>query len=339
MNILFDTLEPSSMSQEMRAAWEEAARASELSDPLSNELDWVLSYHAVHGRNRPVLLLFEHGNLVCLAEEHLPNGSVLLAPLEASWLYNRPLLGPDPLPLFFRAVDLIEQHYGRASFPTIILGGMWPNQALSNEILLNLGHVFSFFLYGEGTQASASLEGGIDGYLSRRSANFRAKLKKAVRRAKEAGIRYERVKPANLPDALATYERMLKVEKNSWKGKSENGLLHPLSTPFYRELLTSATLGGRARIIFARREEIDVGFIFGIVAHNIYRGQQFSYDLDLKALSLGNTLQYEELLWLTEEGVLRYDMGPASGEKMAYKLHWTELTFPLQSWILRYHAN
>ena len=92
----------------------------------------------------------------------------------------------------------------------------------------------------------------------------------------------------------------------------------------------------RARVIFARHEEKDIGFIFGGVARGIYRGQQFSYDTDWSRNSIGNTLQYEQITWLCEENILRYDMGPITGPRMEYKQHWTELVFPLESWILRH---
>ncbi|MBO4368549.1 MAG: GNAT family N-acetyltransferase, partial [Desulfovibrio sp.] len=67
----------------------------------------------------------------------------------------------------------------------------------------------------------------------------------------------------------------------------------------------------------------------------IYRGQQFSYNQAWHRYSIGNTLQFEQIRWLTEEKIVRYDMGPITGPRMGYKEHWTERTFPLESWILK----
>lgn len=92
---------------------------------------------------------------------------------------------------------------------------------------------------------------------------------------------------------------------------------------------------GTARVMFARHEGQDIGFIFGGMLGPCYRGQQFSYDAAWKALSIGNLLQVEQIRWLCEEGAVRYDMGTASGEPMAYKLHWTEAHPTSQTWFLQ----
>ena len=52
----------------------------------------------------------------------------------------------------------------------------------------------------------------------------------------------------------------------------------------------------------------------------MYRGQQFSFVDTWRSESIGNLLQLEQLRWLCEEGVPRYDMGPM----MDYKRSWTE---------------
>ena len=77
--------------------------------------------------------------------------------------------------------------------------------------------------------------------------------------------------------------------------------------------------------MFAKHDAIDIGFIFGGLcgakaAGNVYRGQQFSFADNWRKASLGNVLQLEQLRWLCEEQVARYDMGPL----MDYKHHWTE---------------
>lgn len=79
-------------------------------------------------------------------------------------------------------------------------------------------------------------------------------------------------------------------------------------------------MSGSGRVMFARHEGRDIGFIFGALFGNVYRGQQFSYADDWKGASIGNLLQLEQIRWLCEEGAIRYDMGP----QMGYKRHWTE---------------
>ena len=78
-----------------------------------------------------------------------------------------------------------------------------------------------------------------------------------------------------------------------------------------------------------------LAIIFGGMLGPCYRGQQFSYDAAWKDFSIGNLLQVEQIRWLCEEGAVRYDMGTASGEPMAYKLHWTEAHPTSRTWFLQ----
>ena len=102
----------------------------------------------------------------------------------------------------------------------------------------------------------------------------------------------------------------------------------------YAILMRNLARQGMARIILARHEESDIGFIFGGVVGAVYRGQQFSYNNAWRRWSIGNLLQVEQVRWLCEEGVSRYDMGPLDGEAMRYKEHWTERRLPLETWLL-----
>ena len=86
--------------------------------------------------------------------------------------------------------------------------------------------------------------------------------------------------------------------------------------------------------MFAMHEGKDIGFIFGGMAGSCYRGQQFSYDVDWKAFSIGDLLQLNQLLWLCEEGAVRYDMGMSDHPSMAYKTHWAEMELSLHACLL-----
>ena len=79
-----------------------------------------------------------------------------------------------------------------------------------------------------------------------------------------------------------------------------------------------------------------IGFIYGGMANNIYRGLQSSYDDEWKAYSIGNILHFEQIKWLCEESADRYDMGEIK-QHMRYKEHWTEIRIP--SLCLRLEKN
>jgi CelD/BcsL family acetyltransferase involved in cellulose biosynthesis len=157
---------------------------------------------------------------------------------------------------------------------------------------------------------------------------------KEFRRAASEGIYFERYAPSSASEAEAIYSRIITVEFSSWKGIGHCGMAEPPSRQFYDIMLRRLSVSRQGRIIFARHEDKDIGFIFGGKAGNVYRGQQFSYADDWKSFSIGNLMQLEQIRWLCEEGAKRYDMGPLVGPRMGYKTHWTEKTMPIQTWIL-----
>ncbi len=184
-------------------------------------------------------------------------------------------------------------------------------------------------------QCAASLEGGLDGFLSRRSANHRKKLRQSLRRAREAGVLFERRRPASVEQGKAVFDRILAVERTSWKGIGRCGMDQADMHRFYAAMLRRLSVSRDAHVMFATHEGRDIGFIFGGMAGAIYRGQQFSFDDQYADMSVGNLLQFEQIRWLCDEGAQRYDMGPLYGPSMEYKHHWTELCFPIEAWVMQ----
>ena len=119
----------------------------------------------------------------------------------------------------------------------------------------------------------------------------------------------------------AVYARVLDVERRSWKGLGRCGMAESPSREFYHVMLRRLGAARGGRVIFATHDGDDIGFIFGCVGSGVYRGQQFSFVDTWRPDSIGNLLQLEQLRWLCEEGVARYDMGPM----MDYKRSWTEI--------------
>jgi CelD/BcsL family acetyltransferase involved in cellulose biosynthesis len=111
-------------------------------------------------------------------------------------------------------------------------------------------------------------------------------------------------------------------------------MAEPPAREFYSAMIRRLSQRAQARVIMARYEGRDIGYIFGGLAGKIYRGQQFSYDDAWKEFSIGNLMQCEQIAWLCEERLVRYDMGPIVGRGMGYKAHWTEQRIPFQCWRL-----
>lgn len=256
-----------------------------------------------------------------------------IAPLDDSWLYGQPVLGPEGPDLLADALPELCAPFG-GRVPPIVISGVMEKSFFAAKLFALFSGRFKFFRRAFMSQCSASLAGGVDGWLSRRSANCRAKLKKALRRAKAEGVEFERALPDEI-SAAEIYERMLAIEARSWKGIGHCGMAEPPMKQFYERMIGILAKDRGALVIFARIGEKDLGFIFGGLAGDIYRGQQFSFDQDYAALSPGNLMQFAKINWLCEIGCARYDMGPAIGPKMQYKRHWTERAQDFQAWVMR----
>ncbi|MGE4291432.1 MAG: GNAT family N-acetyltransferase [Desulfovibrio sp.] len=313
--------------------WTRAATSTNQADPFCSTPAWQLSFHEVLNPELQLLAYSAEGSMVAFAVGADPVGEVVLLPVERHWMFGCPLLGP-------RAVELLKDILGslRASqgpeISRIIVSGVRPGGALSARLRKYFGDSHRINAHATGTQCGASLAGGLDGYLSRRSANHRRNLKRERLRALDRGVWFERVLPVRAEEMDALYARILAVELQSWKGLGGCGMESGFSRRFYDRMLRRLAPEGRARIIFAKHEDRDIGFVFGGLAGKVYRGQQFSYVNDWKEYSIGNLLQMEQIAWLCEEGAVRYDLGPITGEKMEYKRHWAEKRFPLEARVL-----
>lgn len=318
------------LAKEQLGLWRQLALRTQQADPFCSGPLWQLSFHAAMSPRRPLYIRTDGEAVLAFAGQPLSDGTVALTPIESHWLFGACLLGRA-------APALLEAWLGESgtrAFSKILISGVRPGGRRAVHLLRRLEKDFHVLHFADGLQCAASLRDGLEGFLSRRSANHRQKLGKAMRRARQAGIVFERHAPQSDEEAALLYARMLAVEKASWKGIAACGMTEQPARQLYAVLIRNLARQGLARIMFARHEETDIGFIFGGKAGNIYRGQQFSYREVWKRWGIGNLLQVEQVRWLCEEGARRYDMGPLDGGPMRYKEHWTEKRLPIQSWLL-----
>jgi CelD/BcsL family acetyltransferase involved in cellulose biosynthesis len=163
------------------------------------------------------------------------------------------------------------------------------------------------------------LSQGIDGYLARRSRNFRRSIDRAMAAVRRAGLVLETVTGAPA-DATSLFERLMSVERRSWKGQDGVGLALPEMEAFYRRMVARLCRRGGLVLTFARNDERDVGYILGALFDGSYRGLQFSYDDDLAAIGLGNALQRHTMEAVASTGITFYDLGA----EVDYKYRWCD---------------
>jgi hypothetical protein len=296
-------------------------------DPNCCRTEWQLSFHEAFLPDREILLRATDDSMVAFAAFPHPDFGWVLEPLESHWLFGCPLLGEQPAALLR---ELLQEEPFRGDRPALVVSGVAARSPLARSIVATFGKEYRILLGQPALLRSASLEGGVDGYLSRRSGNHRHKLRQAVKRASALGISFERHRPRGREEVDLLYDRILAVETLSWKGIGACGMAEAPSRDFYRLLLRRWSVSVAGRVVFARREGRDIGFVFGGVNGGHYRGQQFSYAEECRDWSVGNLLQLEQISWLCEEGVSRYDMGPL----MEYKVHWAEIEARTETLIL-----
>jgi CelD/BcsL family acetyltransferase involved in cellulose biosynthesis len=279
--------------------------------------DWVLPAHrhlfgprALHVRRRGDAWL-------ALAEGPLMQFVGALQPMDALWCFSCPLVGPDPR----ASVDLLEDFLEdeRPDARLVLLGGIPWDSDLHRYLRRGYGGRWQVHALPGTDCLQASLAGGAEGFLSRRSGKFRAGLRRSERAAQASGVEFELV--CDHPDAAVLFARLLAVEQESWKWQAGESIFQTESTrAFYEELIARACAAGRLRVAFARREGVDIGFAFGANFGGVFRGLQMSYHRDHAALAPGNLCQWALIRECGREGVELYDLGM----DIDYKARWAE---------------
>lgn len=309
--------------------WNRAVDITAHADPFCCRTEWQLSFHECFAPERQLLIASSDDSIITFARHAETAHGPLIEPVEASWLFGCPLLGPDAVPLL---QQLLASHPGT---PVVLSGIDLEGDQIRLLAATFAGHYDLVHVASE-IACRAELHGGFDGYMSRRSAKHRRSVRSSQRRARERGVTFERYNARTSDEVDAVYARIIAIEERSWKGIDHCGMNKPPSLQFYAAMLTRMAAQASSRVIFARHDDRDIGFIFGGLCDgeangSIYRGQQFSFDDEWRSSSIGGILQLEQLHWLCEEGVARYDMGPA----MAYKHHWTETQLRFDAIALR----
>jgi len=245
-------------------------------------------------------------------------GALVLTPLEAGWGLASPFVGPEP----GAAVDALAEVLASpaARWDVLALSGLREGGQAWGALRRAFGGRAGLARGAATGRRVASLEGGYDGFLGRRSAAFRSSLRRAQRSAERAGLRYQVVSGARPDETEALYARILDVERRSWKGVAGQGIDEGGATAFYGMMIRRLAVRGALRAVFLVEGEREVAYVFGGLFGDTYRGLQVSYDRDRARLAPGNLVQARMIRALAEEGVTRYDLGTV----MDYKDRWAE---------------
>lgn len=297
---------------ELASEWDERVSADGDVDRFCSGSAWQLAFHDAFEPERPLWLARSDDGLVVLAESRRPRAPGLLEPLENMWGFASPLIGAG-------AGTLLGRSLARDPRPVLLLGLPIDRRRL-RPLVDALGDTFSGRVLSPTERFVASLEGGLEGWLARRSRTFRRSLRGATRRSEAAEVSFRRLRPTSADEVDRLYASLLEVEARSWKGRAGRGTDQEPMRSFYAGMLPRLGAAGALRGVVAERAGHLVGYLYGGLVGRHFRGLQFSYDEELRAVGLGNVLQLEMLRWLCEEGATHYDLGGQS----SYKARWGE---------------
>ena len=292
---------------------------SEDIDRWCSSSGWVVPAHQAFGPHRdPWIRRTPDGYLVFAQDRH---GRVWksLEPLEACWGLACPVVGSNAREL---ARQLVIATRAEPDWMVLVLTGLIPRSARFEQLVRALEPHAALQLHGETRRQIASLEGGLDGFLSRRTAKLRENLRRESRMVRAAGITFEAGDPST-HSAGELYDRIQEVEVRSWKGMRQVGIQSGGMYDFYERMVQRLHTAGGLRLLFARHEGRDVAYILGGISRACYRGLQFSYDAAYRRFGLGNVIQLEMVARIADEGVLEYDLGV----DLEYKQRWSDRSF------------
>ena len=283
---------------------------------------WLLAAHRnLHQRRRVFIHHLNHTWLLFAQVQH-EQGFYYFEPLEASWCFSCPVIGPD----YEENVETFLQFciLHKPEWRVLLLSGVTKNSPFYRSLLNRCTRYFDVRLGQPTKRCVARFEtdgtSGYEKFLKSRSANLQRHLKKAQQKAQVTGILFELVRPDNDVLGGACYDEIIRLEELSWKGQKHLGLLEPAMANFYRALSVTLTKCQNARILFAKHNGKNIGYLLGGVVSKTFRALQFSYDETYASYAVGNLMQLEMIRLMCLEGCLTYDLGM----EMPYKKRWGE---------------
>ncbi len=315
--------------------WERLVDATPGIDPWCSGPDWVVPAFAAYAPEGAEPWVDDHGELGAAllaryggAPDSLTDleTPVILAGLEPLWGFACPLIGPDPERLL---EALVRRLADDPTWHRVVLPGFVDPERLRTLAL----HLFDLTErlaarsrggplevgLAEGiARRVVDLEGDAAAWWDRRGSKFRRNLRRARRRADEAGVTFVDL---DADDDGSLIDRLVAIEAQGWKGAEASGIASPDMQRFYREMVGRLDEAGRLRASIAvDADGRDLAFILGGVRGDVYRGLQLSYVADAASLSLGHLLQWREVEALAAAGLRTYDLGM----EMDYKAGWSD---------------
>lgn len=280
-------------------------------DPWCSGPDWLAPVQTAFGDRAQPLIISSHGGFALLAGYPQQDNGAVIAGFEPLWGFACPLVGPDPAGLS----GAVAAHLAGSDWARIVLPGFPADLELARVVAGPLSRLGSVGAMQGIVRRIARID---DHWEARRSPRFRRNLRRAGTKAADAGVSF-----VDASDEQQLFDRLHRIEENSWKGRDHDGITGENMSTFYRSMIPRLQARGRCRAVIATQRDADIGFILGGVRSGRYRGLQLSYHAEMAHLELGHLLQEFEFKRLRGEACAEvYDLGM----DMPYKERWADDT-------------
>jgi hypothetical protein len=286
---------------------------------------WILPAQSIYAPGaQPFIWRTEHSYSVFMLINVAPDVSCAM-PLEIGWGLSCPLIGADADRTVGALASALKRVESKPDY--VLVSGVVEGSALCGALNTRFGAQI-LGNHGEAcVRRVADISGGMDGFLSRRTAKFRSELLRKRRQVERLGLGCEYIRAGSLEDLI---HRIVAVESESWKGLSEQGVDSGLPLQFYERLVASLLAEGAFRAVFVQLDGVDIAFAFGGIEGSTFRGLQLSFRDEFRSMAPGNYAQIQFIEWLMSEGVTQYDLGM----DMPYKVRWAEQTQVTQTRVI-----
>ena len=281
---------------------------------------WVLPARTAFHPTHEILHWTDGEGHVALAAGESEIAGRYLMPIEAVWGLASPVIHRSSRA---GAQCLSDALRSTGAWRVALLTGLGVDSALFHAVVRQLSGQYKL----RGTQRAnrhvASLEGGLDGFLSRRRRKFRASLRRMQRSTESMGVQVERHQLNSADDVMDVWNRILAIERQSWKSLSGNGVASGPMAIFTPAVLRRCAEKASALVLFATHEGRDIGYLHGGLVDGHFRGLQMSFVDDWRPHGIGNLMQFSAITWLCALEARTYDLG----SELPYKRRWAETEF------------
>ncbi len=297
---------------------------------VSTSFEWTDALLATHLKEKDVfvLIVFRDSKevvgiapLIVSKREKMGMSITTLSPVSEYYNTHSDILlknfSDEMIDVFLKAIFNIKYNWD-----IFRMGRLVETNPIVSIIGSNLSRIQSnHIIENEEPSFCTTFAGSYKDYLEERSGKFRNYLKRIEKKLQKKGEInvYDYKTFSNISTA---YEKLLLVEKNSWKHKHDTAISSvKKQEDFYRKLCDGASKEGRLHLNFLYLNRKPVAYNIGLIKDRKYMYIKTSYDESLKQLSPATLLRAKLIEELIANKITFFDF---PGEPYAWEKQWAD---------------